>query len=186
MVLWVVLLCTLVSSLLGGLYVLGVFRRQRPNEPPLDKGTIPWLGHLLEFRKNSSEFLKRMRSKHGDVFTVLIGGYYFTFVMDPFSFGTIVKESRSKLDFRTGATKLVVQVFGFKPTEATHNIVHTSSTKHLMGDGLTLIFPLTIPAPFHSFHAPATALTYFFVIHLKPFSHSGQCKFQTMPRNSLG
>ncbi|NXM42567.1 CP8B1 hydroxylase, partial [Gymnorhina tibicen] len=144
MVLWVTLLCTLVSLLLGGLYVLGVFRRQRPNEPPLDKGTVPWLGYLLEFRKDSSEFLKRMQRKHGDVFTVLIGGYYFTFVMDPFCFGSIVKESRSKLDFKTFATQLVMQVFGYKPTEATHSIVHASSLKHLMGDGLTVLTQATM------------------------------------------
>ncbi|NXG25437.1 CP8B1 hydroxylase, partial [Grallaria varia] len=142
--LWVVLLCTLVTSLLGGLYVLGVFRRRRPDEPPLDKGTIPWLGYLLDFRKDSSEFLKRMQRKHGDVFTVLIGGRYFTFVMDPFSFGTIVKESRSKLDFRTVAIQLVLQVFGYKPIEANHNIVHTASTKHLMGEGLTALTQTTM------------------------------------------
>ncbi|NXG55067.1 CP8B1 hydroxylase, partial [Hemiprocne comata] len=144
MALWVVLLCTLIALLLGGLYVLGALRRRRPNEPPLDKGTIPWLGHALDFRKDSSQFLKRMQRKHGDIFTVLIGGYYFTFVMDPFCFGAIVKESRSKLDFRTFASKLVQQVFGYKPIEANHRIIHTSSTKHLMGDGLTVMTQATM------------------------------------------
>ncbi|NXF77483.1 CP8B1 hydroxylase, partial [Sclerurus mexicanus] len=142
--LWVVLLCILVSSLLGGLYVLGVFRRRRPDEPPLDKGAIPWLGYLLDFRKDSSEFLKRMQRKHGDVFTVLIGGCYFTFVMDPSCFGTIVKASRSKLDFRTAAIQLVLQVFGYKPIEANHSIVRTSSMKHLMGEGLTVLTQTTM------------------------------------------
>ncbi|NXI44732.1 CP8B1 hydroxylase, partial [Galbula dea] len=144
MELWLVLLCALVASLLGGLYLLGVFRSRRPDEPPLDKGTIPWLGYVLDFRKDSSEFLQRMQKKHGDIFTVLLGGSYFTFVMDPFCFGAIVKESRSKLDFTTFASKLVLQVFGYKPTSATHNIVHTSSTKHLMGDGLTLMTQATL------------------------------------------
>ncbi|NXD19294.1 CP8B1 hydroxylase, partial [Spelaeornis formosus] len=143
MVLWVIL-CTVLSALLSGLYVLGVFRRRRPNEPPLDKGAIPWLGYLLEFRKNRSEFLKRMQRKHGGVFTVLIGGSYFTFVMDPFCFSTIVKESRSKLDFRTNATQLVMRVFGYKPIKAAHNIVHTASTKHLTGDGLTVLTQATM------------------------------------------
>ncbi|NWT14778.1 CP8B1 hydroxylase, partial [Vireo altiloquus] len=144
MVLWVILLCTLVSSLLGGLYILGAFRRQRPNEPPLDKGTIPWLGYLLEFRKDSSEFIKGMQRKHGDVFTVLIGGYYFTFVMDPFCFGAIVKESRSKLDFRTPAAQLVMRVFGYKPTKGIHNVARGLSMKHLMGDGLTVLTQATM------------------------------------------
>ncbi|NXI59603.1 CP8B1 hydroxylase, partial [Chloroceryle aenea] len=144
MALGVILLCTLIASLLGGLYLLGTFRRRRPDEPPLDKGSIPWLGYALEFRKDSSEFLKRMQRKHGDIFTVLLGGCYFTFVMDPFCFGAIVKESRSKLDFRTSAAKLVLQVFGYKPIDASRSIAHASSTKHLMGDGLTLMTQATM------------------------------------------
>ncbi|KAM6089000.1 7-alpha-hydroxycholest-4-en-3-one 12-alpha-hydroxylase [Chlamydotis macqueenii] len=144
MALWVILLCTLIALLLGGLYLLGAFRRRRPDEPPLDKGTIPWLGYMLDFRKDSSEFLKRMQRKHGDIFTVLIGGYYFTFVMDPFCFGAIVKESRSRLDFRTFASKLVLRVFGYKPIEANHSIIHASSTKHLMGDGLSVMTQATM------------------------------------------
>ncbi|NWU69258.1 CP8B1 hydroxylase, partial [Pterocles burchelli] len=142
--LWVALLCTLVASLLGGLYLLGVFRRRRPDEPPLDKGTIPWLGYALDFRKDSSEFLKRMQRKHGDIFTVLIGGYYFTFVMDPFCFGAIVKESRSKLDFNSFASQLVLRVFGYKPIKANHGIIHALSMKHLMGDGLTVMTQATM------------------------------------------
>ncbi|NXD77490.1 CP8B1 hydroxylase, partial [Halcyon senegalensis] len=144
MALGVILLCTLIASLLGGLYLLGMFRRRRPDEPPLDKGTVPWLGYALEFRKDSSEFLKRMQRKHGDVFTVLLGGYYFTFVMDPFCFGAIVKESRSKIDFRTFAAKLVLQVFGYKPIDASRSILHASSTKHLMGDGLSVMTQATM------------------------------------------
>ncbi|NWI91260.1 CP8B1 hydroxylase, partial [Pitta sordida] len=144
MELWVVLLSTLVPLLLAGLYVLGVFRRQRPDEPPLDKGIIPWLGYLLDFRRDCSEFLKRMQRKHGDVFTVLIGGHYFTFVMDPFCFGAIVKESRSKLDSRTIATRLVFRVFGYKPFAANRRIAHESSMKHLMGDGLAVLTQATM------------------------------------------
>lgn len=39
-------------------------------EPPLDKGVIPWLGHALEFGKDISKFLNRMKQKHGNIFTV--------------------------------------------------------------------------------------------------------------------
>ncbi|XP_071590685.1 7-alpha-hydroxycholest-4-en-3-one 12-alpha-hydroxylase [Heliangelus exortis] len=144
MALGLILLCTLAASLLGGLYLLGVFRRQRPHEPPLDKGFIPWLGYALEFRRDSSKFLKRMQRKHGDIFTVLLGGYYFTFVMDPFCFGAIVKESRSRLDFKTFAAKLVLQVFGYKAPEGSQNVIHAASTKHLMGDGLVAMTQSTM------------------------------------------
>ncbi|XP_067148650.1 5-beta-cholestane-3-alpha,7-alpha-diol 12-alpha-hydroxylase-like [Apteryx mantelli] len=139
MALWVTLLCSLVASLLGGLYLLGAFRRRRANEPPLDKGHIPWLAYALDFRKDSSEFLKRMQRKHGDIFTVLLGGYYFTFVMDPFCFGAIAKESRAKLDFKKFASELVRRVFGYQSVEASHKIIQLSSTKHLMGDGLVVM-----------------------------------------------
>lgn len=43
---------------------------RRINEPPLDKGRIPWLGHALDFGKDAAKFLKQMKDKHGDIFTV--------------------------------------------------------------------------------------------------------------------
>lgn len=47
------------------------FRLNRQkNEPPLDKGFIPWLGHALEFGRDAAKFLGRMKKKHGDIFTV--------------------------------------------------------------------------------------------------------------------
>lgn len=46
-----------------------VLDRQK-NEPPLDKGFVPWLGHALEFGKDAAKFLARMKEKHGDIFTV--------------------------------------------------------------------------------------------------------------------
>lgn len=144
MAFWTVFLCTLVVLLLGGLYHLGAFRRRRPNEPPLDKGIIPWLGYALDFRKDSSAFLSKMQRKYGDIFTVLIGGYYFTFVMDPFCFGAIVKESRSKLDFLTFSANLVYRVFGYKSKTNNSNDLHVFNTKYLMGDGLTLLTQATM------------------------------------------
>ena len=58
-----------------------------------------------------------MKQKHGDIFTVQLGGYYFTFLMDPSSFGSVVKEARTQLDFNAFARKLVTRVFGYKPME---------------------------------------------------------------------
>lgn len=43
---------------------------RRRNEPPLDKGAVPWLGHALEFGRDAAKFLARMKEKHGDIFTV--------------------------------------------------------------------------------------------------------------------
>ncbi|XP_075070229.1 7-alpha-hydroxycholest-4-en-3-one 12-alpha-hydroxylase [Mixophyes fleayi] len=133
-----ILLAVLVA-ILGGLYMLGMFRKRRPNEPPLDKGTIPWLGYALDFRKSTAAFLQRMQKKHGDIFTVQIAGYYFTFVTDPLSFGPIVKEARTKLDFEQFAMELVARVFGYHSGPNDHKMLEKASTKHLMGDGLVVM-----------------------------------------------
>ncbi|XP_030053419.1 7-alpha-hydroxycholest-4-en-3-one 12-alpha-hydroxylase [Microcaecilia unicolor] len=138
MSLWLPVLLALLISALGGLYLLGAFRRRRPKEPPLDKGHIPWLGHALDFRSNSVEFLQKMQRKYGDIFTVLLGGYYFTFVMDPLSFGSIVKEAKSNFDFTHFAKQLVARVFGYHSLEDEHKVLETSN-KHLMGDGLVIM-----------------------------------------------
>ncbi|XP_060940850.1 7-alpha-hydroxycholest-4-en-3-one 12-alpha-hydroxylase-like [Limanda limanda] len=133
------LLLALLSCLIGGLYLLGVFRQQRPGEPPLDKGLIPWLGHVLELRRNALKFIERMKQKHGDVFTVQLGGFYVTFLMDPRSFGAFVKESREKLDFYPFAKQLLHRVFGLVTEGDIHTAIQASSNKYLKGDGLKVL-----------------------------------------------
>ncbi|XP_047444859.1 5-beta-cholestane-3-alpha,7-alpha-diol 12-alpha-hydroxylase-like [Mugil cephalus] len=127
------------AALIGGLYLLGVFRQRRPNEPPLEKGLIPWLGHVLEFRRDTLKFLQRMKQKHGDVFTVQLGGFYFTFLQDPLSFGAFVKESREILNFNNFAAQLVQRVFGYTAVEFDHNILQAASDQHLKGGGLEIM-----------------------------------------------
>ncbi|XP_008066730.1 7-alpha-hydroxycholest-4-en-3-one 12-alpha-hydroxylase [Carlito syrichta] len=136
MVLWGPVLGTLLVVIVGYLCLPGLLRRRKPQEPPLDKGTMPWLGHAMAFRKNMFEFLKCMRDKHGDVFTVQLGGQYFTFVMDPLSFGPILKDAQRKLDFVQYAKELVLKVFGYQSVQGDHQMIHSASTKHLMGHGL--------------------------------------------------
>ncbi|XP_049602638.1 7-alpha-hydroxycholest-4-en-3-one 12-alpha-hydroxylase [Syngnathus scovelli] len=138
---WPVLpiLVALFTALMGGLYLLGVFRRRRPGEPPLDKGLLPWLGHVLEFRRDTAKFLQRMQEKHGDVFTIQLGGFYITFLQDPLSFGPFVKESREKLDFNIFAKHLVNRVFGYWSPHSEHHHLQQSSNKYLKGDGLEVL-----------------------------------------------
>ncbi|XP_049637722.1 5-beta-cholestane-3-alpha,7-alpha-diol 12-alpha-hydroxylase [Suncus etruscus] len=136
MILWTLVLGSLLVAGVGYLCLLQLVRQRRPHEPPLDNGPLPWLGHAIEYRKNMFEFLKRMRDKYGDVFTVQLGGKYFTFVMDPLSYSPILKEARKKLDFGIFAEKLVLQVFGFLPKEGDHQMIYSASLKHLKGEGL--------------------------------------------------
>ncbi|KAL7983593.1 hypothetical protein Chor_000469 [Crotalus horridus] len=136
---WVAVVVPLMVSLLGALYLIGFFRRRRPNEPPLDIGLIPWLGHALHFRNDNMDFLQSMQKKHGDIFTILIAGQYFTFLMDPLSFGGIIKEAESKLDFMSYAAELVLRVFRFEASHDTHKIIEVCSAKHLKGEGLVVM-----------------------------------------------
>ncbi|XP_028328185.1 5-beta-cholestane-3-alpha,7-alpha-diol 12-alpha-hydroxylase-like [Gouania willdenowi] len=126
-------------ALIGGLYLLGAFRQRRPGEPPLDRGLIPWLGHVLEFRRDTLKFLDRMKRKHGDVFTIQLGGFYFTFLQDPLSLSAFTKENREKLNFNSFARQLVQRVFGYKSITDDHQILQQSSNRHLMGGGLEVM-----------------------------------------------
>lgn len=102
--LWTILLT------LTGLLILGYIytdRKRRKNEPPLDKGFIPWLGHALEFGKDAAKFLARMKEKHGDIFTVRIAGHYVTVLLDPNSFDGVLGDNIS-LDY-TRSKKLLLQ-----------------------------------------------------------------------------
>ncbi|XP_072297817.1 7-alpha-hydroxycholest-4-en-3-one 12-alpha-hydroxylase-like [Eucyclogobius newberryi] len=132
------LLLGFLACIFGGLYILGVFRQRRPGEPPLDKGWIPWLGHVLEFRRDTAKFLQRLRQKHGDVFTIQLGGFYVTFLQDPLSIGEFVKESREKLNFKAFAKQLV-RVFGYESLFNDHSVLEASSQKHLKGHGLQIM-----------------------------------------------
>ncbi|XP_044909443.1 prostacyclin synthase isoform X2 [Felis catus] len=106
---WALLLGLLAALLL--LLLLSRRRSRRPGEPPLDVGSIPWLGHALEFGKDAASFLTRMKEKHGDIFTVLVGGRYVTVLLDPHSYDTVVWEPRTKLDFHAYAVFLMERIF---------------------------------------------------------------------------
>ncbi|XP_060103951.1 5-beta-cholestane-3-alpha,7-alpha-diol 12-alpha-hydroxylase-like [Heteronotia binoei] len=136
---WETVLSALLLFLLAGLYLAGAFRRQRAEEPPLDKGFLPWLGYALAFKKDGLELLQRMQKKHGDIFTLLIGGRFITFVLDPHSYGAIVKESKSKLDFDMFGSEVVSALFRFSPAGEDHKLMMALSAKYLMGEGLAVM-----------------------------------------------
>ncbi|XP_060681160.1 5-beta-cholestane-3-alpha,7-alpha-diol 12-alpha-hydroxylase-like [Hemiscyllium ocellatum] len=129
-------LLSLGALLVTLLYLSGAFRRRRPGEPPLDRGRLPWLGHVLSFRRDTAEFLRRMQGEHGDVFTVQLAGDYVTFLMEPHSYGAVVKESRARLDFEKFAVELVARVFGYHARADDHQRLEAVSHRYLMGDGL--------------------------------------------------
>ncbi|XP_037636087.1 prostacyclin synthase-like [Sebastes umbrosus] len=106
---WTVFL--LVQAVL--LYVILTHRSRSKNDPPLDKGVIPWLGHALEFGKDASKFLNRMKLKHGDIFTVRAAGRYVTVLLDPHSYDKVINDSDS-LDFTRYAQVLMERIFNLR------------------------------------------------------------------------
>ncbi|XP_040059299.1 prostacyclin synthase [Gasterosteus aculeatus] len=108
--LWTIFL--LLSGLLTLLLLYSTRTRQN-NEPPLDKGVLPWLGHALEFSKDAAKFLGRMKDRHGDIFTVRVAGIYLTVLLDPNSFDAVMNDTVF-LDFTRIRNKLLQRVFGLQ------------------------------------------------------------------------
>ncbi|KAG7330044.1 hypothetical protein KOW79_006266 [Hemibagrus wyckioides] len=85
-------------------------RTRREKEPPLVKGW-PFLGVILEYGKNPLGFLQAAQQKYGDIFTCQLAGKYFTFVTDPFSFSSVMRQGKN-LDFHKFAMGFSQRVFG--------------------------------------------------------------------------
>uniref|UniRef100_A0A8C8STE7 Cytochrome P450 family 7 subfamily B member 1 n=1 Tax=Pelusios castaneus TaxID=367368 RepID=A0A8C8STE7_9SAUR len=117
-------------------------RRRKPEEPPLINGWIPFLGKALAFRKDAFEFLITQQQKFGDIFTVYIAGRYITFIMDPFQYVYVIKNSK-QFQFYEFADKMASRTFGYPPlskenfpnlNENLHRIYH-----YLQGKPLDII-----------------------------------------------
>uniref|UniRef100_H3C0F0 Prostaglandin I2 synthase n=1 Tax=Tetraodon nigroviridis TaxID=99883 RepID=H3C0F0_TETNG len=107
--------CVLLTyvNALNPLLTLKCHLNRQENEPPLDKGALPWLGHALEFGRDAAKFLARMKEKHGDVFTVRVAGQYVTVVLDANSFDSVVNDTVS-LDFISSKNQLLERIFHLK------------------------------------------------------------------------
>ncbi|KAI4902114.1 hypothetical protein NFI96_013189 [Prochilodus magdalenae] len=104
----------LLSAVLALALCLFCFRRtRRRNEPPLDKGLIPWLGHALEFGKDAAQFLTRMKQKHGDIFTVRVAGHYVTVLLDSNCYDAVLADTHS-LDLTRYAQVLMERIFSLR------------------------------------------------------------------------
>ncbi|XP_034725964.1 prostacyclin synthase [Etheostoma cragini] len=88
-------------------------RTRQKNEPPLDKGVLPWLGHALEFGKDAAKFLARMKDRHGDIFTVRVAGHYVTVLLDPNSFDAVMNDTIF-LDFTHNRNQLLKRIFSLQ------------------------------------------------------------------------
>uniref|UniRef100_A0AAX7UVL6 Prostacyclin synthase n=1 Tax=Astatotilapia calliptera TaxID=8154 RepID=A0AAX7UVL6_ASTCA len=128
---WTILLLVLLIFILTN-------RWRCKGEPPLDKGAIPWLGHALEFGKDASKFINRMKMKHGDVFTVRVAGRYVTMLLDPHSYDTVLGDSDS-LDFTRYAQVLMDRIFRLRLPYSQQAKSNEIMKRHFVGMNLATL-----------------------------------------------
>ncbi|XP_051568806.1 prostacyclin synthase-like [Myxocyprinus asiaticus] len=123
--------------LLLGLTLLFVYTRRvrRRNEPPLDNGIIPWLGHALEFGKDSAKFLTRMKQKHGDIFTVCAAGHYITVLLDSNCYDAVLSDTVS-LDMTAYSQLLMKRIFNLHLPNHNPASERRRVEMHFQGTGL--------------------------------------------------
>ncbi|XP_024125276.1 prostacyclin synthase [Oryzias melastigma] len=113
-------------------------RRRSKREPPLDKGLIPWLGHALEFGKDASKFINRMKQKHGNIFTVRAAGRYVTLLLDPHSYDAVISDSKS-LDFSRYAQVLMERIFDLQLPHNLPDKAKEMMKRHFLGVNLSTL-----------------------------------------------
>ncbi|EAW86877.1 cytochrome P450 family 7 subfamily B member 1 [Homo sapiens] len=111
----------LAAALLLLALCLLVRRTRRPGEPPLIKGWLPYLGVVLNLRKDPLRFMKTLQKQHGDTFTVLLGGKYITFILDPFQYQLVIKNHK-QLSFRVFSNKLLEKAFSISQLQKNHDM----------------------------------------------------------------
>lgn len=85
---------------------------QKVGAPPLVPSYIPWFGNSFEFYKNPVQFIVECQKKYGNIFTIYIGGIYFTYIMDPDEMKTFFMTTREKtVSFDDAVVEFVCRVF---------------------------------------------------------------------------
>lgn len=113
--------------------------RQRPGEPPVIRGAVPFLGSALPFGRDAPTFLATCQARSGDVFTILVAGQRMTFVLCAHSHPAILK-LQGDLSFTELAHDIAARAFGhprFEPGLA--NAIDEATFEHLKGRSLELL-----------------------------------------------
>ncbi|XP_055364993.1 prostacyclin synthase [Betta splendens] len=130
------MLCIILSVLIGLFTLVLLFstRVRRQNEPPLDQGLLPWLGHALTFGKDAAKFLARMKEKHGDIFTVRLAGRYMTVLLDPASYDAVLGDTAS---FTQNRSQLLKSIFSLVLPDMQPSAERTLMEQHFQGASLS-------------------------------------------------
>jgi Cytochrome P450 len=90
-----------------------VLIQQRPNEPPLHKGWVPYYGVAGEMDRNPEKLLIKLQKKYGDIFTVWTNGGRMTICLDILQTIPNMYRNVKQLEFHEFERQLQVPVFGY-------------------------------------------------------------------------
>lgn len=123
----------LLGIIVAALVALAIYydpkRRAKGKLPPIE-APIPFVGALLDFAKHPVDSVRKAYEKHGDIFTMHIGGQNMTFVIGPEAHEVFFKASDEELSPKE-AYKFMIPVFG-------KGVVYDSPT-HVMYEQLKFI-----------------------------------------------
>ncbi|XP_007947936.1 cytochrome P450 7B1 [Orycteropus afer afer] len=145
----------------------------RPGEPPLIKGWLPYFGQIWNFQKAPLAFIKTLQKKHGDSFTVLFGGKYVTFILDPFQFQLVTKNPK-QLSFKTYKDKLSRHIFSIKMLSGNQKLSHDLQLcyQHLQGKSLDVLIETMAQDITHVFESKLLKARNWDTVHLLTFCTS--------------
>ena len=68
--------------------------RRRPGEPPLVRGSLPYVGVAVRFGRNATAYVQHCQATYGDVFTLFIAGQRMTFMLDPLAIPAVLRSKQ--------------------------------------------------------------------------------------------
>ncbi|XP_006860142.1 PREDICTED: 25-hydroxycholesterol 7-alpha-hydroxylase-like [Chrysochloris asiatica] len=143
---------------------------RRPGEPPLITGWLPYLGQILNFQKDPLAFIKSLQKQHGDIFTILLGGKYITFILDPFQFQLVIKNHK-QLSFKMFGNKVSHDAFSIKRLLTNQELDHELHVcyQYLQGKSLDVLCETMAQTINHIFESKLSSSRYWDTVQMLPF-----------------
>ena len=107
------------------------------NGIPYVKSWLPWIGSGLKFGTDTDNFIKDCQRKHGDAFTLLLGGKRVHVLTNPHDFSTVFKQV-ADLRFDPIQEELAPRMFGYKANDLqmSHDEHHAVLYRKFKGENL--------------------------------------------------
>ncbi|CAI9155280.1 unnamed protein product [Rangifer tarandus platyrhynchus] len=162
----------LAAALLLMVLCLRARRTRRRGEPPLIKGWLPYFGQALKLQKDPLGFMTSLQKQYGDIFTLLLGGKYITFILDPFHYTSVAKNQ--KLSFQIFTDKFLKRVFSIKKMTTDSDLIDEihSTYQFLQGKHLDILMESTMQNLKQVFEPQLLKTTSWSTEHLLPFCNS--------------